>query len=76
MKILFINLPYYGHVNPATGLVQELVKQGIRLLISCPTTGRKRPQKAVQNSWAMKTILMQPQQQVACAEYYLGLQWL
>lgn len=27
MKILFINLPYYGHVVPTIGLVQELIKQ-------------------------------------------------
>ena len=28
MEILFINLPYYGHVVPTIGLVQELVKRG------------------------------------------------
>ena len=28
MKILFINLPYQGHVIPTIGLVQELVKAG------------------------------------------------
>ena len=28
MKILFINLPYYGHVVPTIGLVHELIKQG------------------------------------------------
>ena len=28
MKILFINLPYDGHVVPTIGLVQELIKQG------------------------------------------------
>ena len=27
MKILFINLPYYGHVVPTIGLVQELLKR-------------------------------------------------
>lgn len=27
MKILFINLPYYGHVVPTIGLIQELIKQ-------------------------------------------------
>lgn len=28
MKVLFINLPYHGHVVPTIGLVQELVKLG------------------------------------------------
>ena len=28
MKILFINLPYYGHVVPTLGLVKELIKRG------------------------------------------------
>ena len=28
MKLLFINLPYYGHVVPTIGLVQELIQQG------------------------------------------------
>lgn len=28
MKILFINLPYQGHVIPTIGLVKELMKQG------------------------------------------------
>lgn len=28
MKILFINLPYYGHFIPTVGLVQEFIKQG------------------------------------------------
>ena len=28
MKILFINLPYYGHVIPTIGLVKELINQG------------------------------------------------
>ena len=27
MKVLFINLPYYGHVAPTFGLVQELTKK-------------------------------------------------
>lgn len=26
MKVLFINLPYYGHVVSTIGLVQELIK--------------------------------------------------
>lgn len=28
MKILFVNLPYHGHVIPTIGLVQELIKAG------------------------------------------------
>lgn len=28
MKILFINLPFAGHINPTLGLVQELIKRG------------------------------------------------
>ena len=27
MRILFINLPYYGHVVPTPGLVRELIRQ-------------------------------------------------
>ena len=27
MKVLFINLPYYGHVVPTLGLVHELIKK-------------------------------------------------
>lgn len=29
MKILFINLPYYGHVVPTIGLVQELYENEV-----------------------------------------------
>lgn len=36
MKILFINLPYYGHVVPTIGLVQELVKQGCQVTYMLP----------------------------------------
>ncbi len=31
MKILFINLPYHGHVVPTIGLVQELIKRGCKV---------------------------------------------
>ena len=36
MKILFINLPYYGHVVPTIGLVRELIKQGCKVTYLCP----------------------------------------
>ena len=36
MKILFINLPYYGHVVPTIGLVQELIKQGCEVTYMLP----------------------------------------
>ena len=36
MKVLFINLPYYGHVVPTIGLVKELIKQGIEVTYLLP----------------------------------------
>ena len=36
MKILFINLPYHGHVVPTIGLVQELIKQGCEVTYLMP----------------------------------------
>ena len=36
MKILFINLPYYGHVVPTIGLVQELIKHGCEVTYLLP----------------------------------------
>ena len=36
MKILFINLPYYGHVVPTLGLAQELIKQGCEVTYLMP----------------------------------------
>ena len=36
MKILFINLPYYGHVIPTIGLVQELIKKGCEVTYLMP----------------------------------------
>lgn len=36
MKILFINLPYDGHVLPTIGLVQELIKQGCEVTYLMP----------------------------------------
>ncbi len=36
MKILFINLPYHGHMIPTIGLVQELVKAGHQVTYLMP----------------------------------------
>ena len=36
MKILFITLPYHGHVVPTIGLVQELIKQGCEVTYLMP----------------------------------------
>lgn len=36
MKILFINLPYYGHVLPTIGLVQELIKRDCEVTYLLP----------------------------------------
>ena len=36
MRILFINLPYHGHVIPTIGLVQELIKAGHRVTYLLP----------------------------------------
>lgn len=36
MKILFINLPYYGHVVPTIGLVQELINCGCEVTYLMP----------------------------------------
>ena len=36
MKILMINLPYYDHVVPTVGLVQELVRQGCEVTYVAP----------------------------------------
>lgn len=36
MKILFVNLPYYGHVVPTIGLVQELIAQGCEVIYLMP----------------------------------------
>lgn len=36
MKLLFINLPYYGHVVPTIGLVQELIEQGCEVTYMLP----------------------------------------
>ena len=42
MKILFINLPYYGHIVPTVGLVQQLVAQGCEVTYMLPLGWEKR----------------------------------
>lgn len=42
MKILFINLPYYGHFIPTIGLVQELIKQGCEVTYLMPFDWKER----------------------------------
>ena len=42
MKILFINLPYYGHFIPTVGLVRELIKQGCEVTYLMPFDWEKR----------------------------------
>lgn len=41
LKILFINLPYFGHVVPTLGLVEELVKRGIQVTYLLPYDWQK-----------------------------------
>ena len=36
MRILFVNLPYHGHVTPTIGLVQELIKAGHQVTYLMP----------------------------------------
>ena len=36
MKILFVNLPYHGHVVPTIGLVRELIQMGCRVSYLMP----------------------------------------
>ena len=42
MRILFINLPYHGHVIPTIGLVQELVKAGHQVTYLMPHDWEER----------------------------------
>ena len=42
MKILFINLPYQGHVIPTVGLVQELIKAGHQVTYLMPCEWEER----------------------------------
>ena len=36
MKLLFVNLPYFGHVVPTIGLVQELIRRGCEVTYLMP----------------------------------------
>ena len=42
MRILFINLPYHGHVIPTIGLVQELIKAGHQVTYLMPRDWEER----------------------------------
>jgi len=42
VKILFINLPYHGHVIPTIGLVQELIKAGHQVTYLMPHDWEER----------------------------------
>lgn len=42
MRILFINLPYYGHFVPTIGLVQELIKMGCQVTYLMPYDWEER----------------------------------
>ena len=42
MRILFINLPYHGHVIPTIGLVQELIKAGHQVTYLMPHDWEER----------------------------------
>ncbi len=42
MKILFINLPYYGHFVPTVGLVQELVQRDCQVTYLMPYDWEER----------------------------------
>lgn len=53
MKILFINLPYYGHVVPTIGLVQELIKQGCEVTYLISSKG---PLSIFKYKWIAKAF--------------------
>ena len=42
LRILFINLPYHGHVIPTIGLVQELIKVGHQVTYLMPYDWEER----------------------------------
>jgi len=46
MKILFINLPYYGHFVPTIGLVQELIKLGCAVTYLMPFDWKERVEES------------------------------
>ena len=45
-KVLFLNTPANGHVNPTLGLVNELVKQGEEVIYFCSEEYKERIEKA------------------------------
>ena len=51
MKILFINLPYYGHVVPTIGLVSELIKNGCEVTYALPYDWEKKIEGSGAKFW-------------------------
>ena len=51
MKILFINLPYYGHVVPTIGLVSELIKNDCEVTYALPYDWEKKIEGSGAKFW-------------------------
>ena len=45
-KVLFLNIPAYGHVNPTLGIVNELVKSDQEIIYFCTEEFKERIEKA------------------------------
>ena len=60
MKILFVNLPYHGHVVPTIGLVRELIQMGCRVSYLMPYGWETR----IAGSWPNRSKMPTPRQTV------------
>ena len=47
MRILFINLPYHGHIIPTIGLVQELIRRHCEVAYLLPFGWEASPASTV-----------------------------
>jgi MGT family glycosyltransferase len=58
-KVLFLNIPAHGHVNPTLGLVDELVRQGEEVTYFCSEEFREKIEKtgAIFKSYGEKSNL-------------------